>query len=313
MKILRLLGLLILGAACALADSPPPDRVARLAEYRKLADGLKYQQGEIVLRGGIAKIKLPTEFRYLNPADTETVISKLWGNPPSNDRLGLIVPAGFDPLDSSGYWAVVLTYEEDGYVKDNDAAGIDYTKLLAQMKEGMQEANKERQKAGYPSIDLIGWATPPRYDQATHKLYWARELKFGDSPEHTLNYSIRILGRRGVLVLNAIAPMAELKEVETATPSVLAMVDFQEGHRYADFNPSTDKVATYGIAALIAGGILAKAGMFKLLWVGLLAAKKFVIIAILALVGYVKKLLGIKSEKKQALAAGTPPPPAAKV
>ncbi|HXC01089.1 MAG TPA: DUF2167 domain-containing protein [Opitutaceae bacterium] len=312
MKILRLLGLLVLGATCALADPTPPDPAARLAEYRKLADGLKYQQGEIVLRGGIAKIKLPTEFRYLNPADTETVISKLWGNPPSNDRLGLIVPAGFDPLDSSGYWAVVITYEEDGYVKDNDAAGIDYTKLLAQMKEGMQAANKERQKAGYPSIDLIGWATPPHYDPATHKLYWARELKFGDSPEHTLNYSIRILGRRGVLVLNTVAPMAELKEVETATPSVLAMVDFQEGHRYADFNPSTDKVATYGIAALIAGGILAKAGMFKLLWVGLLAAKKFVVIAILALVGYVKKLLGIKSEKKPAIAAG-PPPPAEKV
>ena len=310
MKILRLLGLLVLGAACALADSTPPDPAARLAEYRRLADGLKYQQGEIVLRGDIAKIKLPAGFRYLNPADTETVISKLWGNPPSNDRLGLIVPAGFDPLDSSGYWAVVITYEEDGYVKDNDAAGIDYTKLLAQMKEGMQEANKERQKAGYPPIDLIGWATPPRYDQATHKLYWARELKFGDSPEHTLNYSIRILGRRGVLVLNAVAPMAALKDVETATPSILAMVDFQEGHRYADFNPSTDKVATYGIAALIAGGILAKAGLFKLLWVGLLAAKKFVIIAILALVGYVKKLLGIKSEKKQALAAGTPPPAA---
>ena len=310
MKILRLLGLLVLGSACALADSTPPDRAARLAEYRKLADGLKYQQGEIVLRGDIAKIKLPTEFRYLNPADTETVISKLWGNPPSNDRLGLIVPAGFDPLDSSGYWAVVITYEEDGYVKDNDAAGIDYTKLLAQMKEGMQAANQERQKAGYPSIDLIGWATPPRYDQATHKLYWARELKFGDSPEHTLNYSIRILGRRGVLVLNTVAPMAQLNEVETATPSVLAMVDFQEGHRYADFNPGTDKVATYGIAALIAGGILAKAGMFKLLWVGLLAAKKFVIIAILALVGYVKKLLGIKSEKKQTLATGTSPPPA---
>jgi uncharacterized membrane-anchored protein len=307
MKILRLLGLFVLGAVCARADSTPPDPAARLAEYRKLADGLKYQQGEIVLRGGIAKIKLPAEFRYLNPTDADTVISKLWGNPHNAEMLGLIVPAGFDPLNGS-FWAVIITYGEDGYVKDNDAANIDYTKLLAQMKEGTQEANKERQKEGYPPIELIGWATPPRYDQATHKLYWARELKFGDSPENTLNYSIRILGRRGVLVLNAVAAMTQLKEVETATPSILAMVDFQEGHRYADFNASTDKVATYGIAALIAGGILAKAGMFKLLWVGLLAAKKFVIIAILAIVGYVKKLLGIKSDKKQALAAGTPPP-----
>jgi uncharacterized membrane-anchored protein len=219
------------------------------------------------------------------------------------------VPEGFDPLDGS-HWAVVITYGEDGYVKDNDAAAINYDKLLAQMKEGTQEVNKQREKAGYPPIELVGWATPPHYDQATHKLYWARELKFGDRPNHTLNYSIRILGRRGVLVLNAVASMAQLKEVEAATPSILAMVDFQDGHRYADFNASTDKVATYGIAALIAGGILAKAGLFKLLWVGILAFKKFVIIAILAIVGYVKKLLGIRSDKKQTVASGTPPPAA---
>jgi uncharacterized membrane-anchored protein len=306
MKLLCLLGLFLLGPVWARADSTPPDPAARLAEYRKLANGLKYQQGEIVLRGGIAKIKLPPDFRYLDPGDTDTVLSKIWGNPQDSNMLGLIVPAGFNPLAGSS-WAVVITYGEDGYVKDNDAASIDYAKLLTQMKQGVQEANKERQKAGYPPIDLVGWAAPPRYDQATHKLYWARELKFGDSPEHTLNYSIRILGRRGVLVLNAVASMAQLKAVEAATPSILGMVDFQDGHRYADFNPGTDKVATYGIAALIAGGILAKAGMFKLLWIGILAAKKFVIIAILAIVGYVKRLLGIKSDKKQALPAGTPP------
>jgi uncharacterized membrane-anchored protein len=307
MKILRLLGLFVLGAACALADSTPPDPAARLAELRKLADSLKYQQGEIVLRGGIAKIKLPPDFRYLDSADTNTVISTIWGNPQDNDMLGLIVPAGFDPL-GKGHWAVVISYGEDGYIKDIDAASIDYTKLLAQMKQGVEEANKERLKNGYPEVELVGWATPPRYDRATHKLYWAKELKFANRPHDTLNYNIRILGRRGVLVLNTVASMTQLKEVEAATPSILAMVDFQEGHRYADFNPSTDKVATYGIAALIAGGILAKAGFFKLLLVGLLAAKKFVIIATLAVVGYVKKLLGIKSDKKQALAAGTPPP-----
>jgi uncharacterized membrane-anchored protein len=310
MKILRLLGLFVLGAVCALADTTPSDPAARLAEMRKLADGLKYQQGEIVLRGGVAKIKLPADFRYLDPADTDTVISKIWGNPHSSDLLGLVVPAGFDPLDPS-YWAVVITYGEDGYVKDNDAAGIDYDKLLAQMKEGSQEINKQREKDGYPPIELIGWATPPHYDQATHKLYWARELKFGHEPQNTLNYSIRILGRHGVLVLNAVARMAQLREVEAATPSILGMVDFQEGHRYADFNPGTDKVATYGIAALIAGGILAKAGLFKLLWVGLLAFKKLLIVAVIAVVGFVKKLLGIKSDKKQALAPG-PAPPATK-
>ena len=72
--------------------------------------------------------------------------------------------------------------------------------------------------------------------------------------------------------------MDRLNEIEQATPAILQMVDFQQGHRYTDFNPSTDKVATYGLAALIAGGVLAKAGFFKLLIAGALAAKKFVIV-----------------------------------
>ena len=46
-----------------------------------------------------------------------------------------------------------------------------------------------------------------------------------------------MLGRRGVLELNVLAGMDQLSEIEQATPSLLEMVDFQAGHRYADFNP----------------------------------------------------------------------------
>jgi uncharacterized membrane-anchored protein len=68
------------------------------------------------------------------------------------------------------------------------------------------------------------------------------------------------------------------------------MVDFNEGNRYTDFNPKVDKVATYGIAALVAGGLAAKLGFFKLFWIGLLAAKKFIIIGVVALSAWVRKL-----------------------
>jgi uncharacterized membrane-anchored protein len=71
------------------------------------------------------------------------------------------------------------------------------------------------------------------------------------------------------------------------------MVDFKEGSRYADFDPKVDKVAKYGIAALVAGGVLAgaaKLGAFKLLWVGLLAAKKFIILGVIAVVAFFKKM-----------------------
>ncbi len=291
------------------AETPaPPDPAAQLAAARKLVDGLKFQQGEIVLRGGVAKITLPSGFRYLNAADTETVLSKLWGNPRSSDTLGMITPAGFDPLGDDA-WTVVLSFDEDGYVKDDDAAKINYADLLKDMKDGTRKASKAREKEGYSAIELIGWAAPPRYDVATHKMYWAKEIKFGDSPEHTLNYNIRMLGRRGVLVLNAVASIGQLKQVEAATPDLLRMVDFQEGHRYADFSEKTDKVATYGLAALVAGGIGAKVGLFKGLWVAILAFKKFIVIGLIAAGAFLKKILTRKNEAAGLRADPNAPPP----
>jgi uncharacterized membrane-anchored protein len=262
-----------------------------VAEIKKLASNLHYQQGQIDLRNGLAKINVPSTFRYLNPADTETVLTKIWNNPPTGERtLGMLFPAESGPTDPDG-WGVVITYEEDGYVKDDDAAKINYDDLLKQMKEGTAEANKVREKKGYSAIELVGWAARPRYDAAEKKMYWAKELRFGGDPGTTLNYNIRMLGRRGVLVLNAIASMDQLATIEKAAPEILSMVNFQDGHRYADFNASTDKVATYGLAALVAGGLLAKGGFLKVLIAGLLAAKKFVIIGIIALFTGIKKLM----------------------
>lgn len=278
------------------ADAPtPPDPAAARAAAAKLVSELKFQEGDVILHGGVAKIALPPEFRYLNSAHTETVLTKLWGNPRGSDTLGMITPANFDPVGGDS-WAVVLTYNEDGYVKDDDAAKIDYTELLQDMKKDVSTASQARAKEGYPPIELIGWAATPRYDATTHKMYWAKEIKFGNSPEHTLNYNIRMLGRRGVLVVNAVASMSQLKEVEAATPALLRMVDFQDGHRYADFTEKTDKVATYGLAALVAGGVGAKAGLFKMLWLGILAFKKFILIGAIALFAVLKKIFDRRKE-----------------
>ncbi len=269
------------------------DKAALREKAQKIADGLNYQKGEITLKGGLAKIRVPEEFRYLDSKDANTVLSRLWGNPPDSSTLGLIVPAKIS-VASEEAWVVIITYDEEGYVKDDDAEKMDYDKQMRTMKENTQEESKEREKSGYGSIELVGWATQPRYDKTTNKMYWAKELKFAGSPENTLNYNIRMLGRRGVLVLNAVAGMSQLQEIESATPAVLAMVDFQEGHRYTDFNASTDKVATYGLAALVVGGLAAKAGLFKGLFVAILAAKKVVIVAVVAVAAWLKKVFGKK-------------------
>jgi uncharacterized membrane-anchored protein len=254
---------------------------------------LKYRQGEIDLRGGLAKLTVPGDFNFLDADDAETVLVKLWGNPPSEKKpLGLLMPSGMTPL-SSNCWVVTIDYSEDGYVKDDDAGKINYDDLLKQMQKAVEENNKERQEKGYPTAQLLGWAAPPRYDAVSHKLYWAKRFKFAGEATETLNYNIRMLGRKGVLELNAVASMDQLAEIDAQTPKILGMVDFKEGNRYADFDPKVDKVAKYGLAALVAGGALAaaaKLGFLKLLWVGILAAKKFIILGMAALVAFFKKL-----------------------
>lgn len=258
-----------------------------------LVSGLKFQQGEITLHDGLATLRVPEGFRFLNGPDAQTVLVKLWGNPPnSGEPLGMLMPDGVGPMGEDS-WAVVMTYEPDGYVSDKDAEKINYTELLSQMQKGVASANEERQKAGYEPVHLIGWAKAPRYDNQTHKLYWARELKFGSQSENTLNYNIRMLGRGGVLVLNAVAGMPQLSEIEQATPKILAAIDFNPGHRYADFDPKSDKMAEYGLAALVAGTATAaavKLGFFKGLWIAILAAKKFMVIGVIAIAASIRKL-----------------------
>jgi uncharacterized membrane-anchored protein len=172
-------------------------------------------------------------------------------------------------------------------------------------------------------LELTGWAAPPHYDKANHKLYWAKDLKVGDYPNHALNYDIRVLGRRGVLVLTAVAPMDEFTEVDKGMPDVLAMVDFQPGNTYAEFDPKIDKVAEYGLAGLIAGGALAGAaklglfaGLFKWIIAGALAMKKLLFVAVVAVVAGFKKMMGRFSGKSSTPdhllpPRNDPPPPPA--
>jgi uncharacterized membrane-anchored protein len=290
---LLMLGLLMLATVVGAQEAPDESAIRAIME--KVAKGLKYQHGEITLSGGQAKINVPADFSFLDQADTKVVLEKLWGNPPDDDMLGMLIPANMNPL-SSNCWAVTISFSDDGYVKDTDASKIDYNDLLKTMQKGTKAENKERKKQGYPTVELVGWAAPPRYDAEAKKLYWAKELKFEGADENTLNYDIRILGRRGVLVLTAIATVQQLPEIEQQAPKILGMVNFNDGHRYADFDPKSDKVAAYGIAALVAGGLAAKAGLFKVIFAALIAAKKLVIVAFVAIAAFVKKIFSGRSK-----------------
>jgi uncharacterized membrane-anchored protein len=306
MKTIVVLLVLVFSLVTASADKSQPapkkekqgktekDKEPQLDPEEELNAQLKYQRGAVVIGGGIATLSVPEGFRYLDPSQAEKVLVA-WGNPPGKKTLGMLFPTDIGPFEESG-WGVVISYDDDGYVADNDADSVDYAELLKQMKEEVISGNEERTTQGYEPIELIGWASPPRYDRAAHKLYWARELKFGDQDENTLNYDIRVLGRKGVLSFNAVASMSQLATIKEQMQQVLGFAQFNVGNQYSEFNPSVDKLAAYGIGALIAGKVAAKVGLFKLLLGGLLALKKFAVLGLVALVAFLRRLFKLKKD-----------------
>ncbi len=255
------------------ATETPEEFMAKLAP----------RSGTVVIGDSLATLHVPEQFRFIGPDASRRLLVEGWGNPPkaAEGTLGVIYPADQSPLAPNS-WAVVISFDDDGYVDDKGAESLDFDKLLKQMQDGVADVNKERKKEGYPAVQLLGWAEPPHYDRTTHKLYWAKELAFAGDSVRTLNYNVRVLGRRGVLVLNAVAPMSDLADVRQSMQSVIGFVAFNPGHRYQDYVAGMDKKAEYGIAGLILGAVAVKAGLFKLIWVGILAFKKVILAGVAA-------------------------------
>jgi len=262
------------------------------AYYDKIEKSLKYETGKITLTEGEGIVNVPKGFKFLNAEQTQHVVSDLWGNPKDESILGSLVPDG-KGVTHSNSWLFVISYQGDGFVKDDDANDIDYDDLLKTMKEDTKTTSEERKKAGFEEVQLVGWASKPYYDNNLKVLHWAKELKFGKDQVNTLNYDLRVLGRKGMYNISAVSNMAELAEVKASIPGILKSVEFNDGHKYLDFDADTDTVAAWTIGGLVAGKVLAKVGFFAIL------AKfgKIIIIGIIAAFAGLKKFLFGKKEQ----------------
>ncbi len=280
------------------------DELKELTYADSLEKTFKYQHGTIPLSNGIGSIKIPDGFKYLDKANAEKVLYDLWKNPrEDNGTLGFIMPENTGILTDSSF-IFNIEYDDIGYVKDDDADKINYNDLLDEIKKDEKEGNPQRVAAGYKPVYIIGWAVTPFYDKERKILHWAKELKFGTDSILTLNYNVRILGRKGVLVLNAIATMDQLKNVQANLPKVMDIVSFGDGNKYKDFDPGIDKVAAWTIGGLVAGKILAKVGFLAVIL-------KFWKVGMIALAGGFtamrKKIAGLFKRKKKDDDDGMPP------
>lgn len=229
------------------------------AQYKaEFEASIQHRTGQIKLSNAHVTLNVPDGYYFLDTADTRKVLEDAWGNPPDSEVDGMLFPSGMSALDDNS-WGVVVRYEDTGYVSDEDASSIDYDMLIDVMRDGESAENAQRKSMGFPAITLVGWAAEPRYDAATHKLYWAKELAFEGVPTNTLNYDMRVLGRGGVLSLNFVADISRVGDIERAGPGILAIPHFDDGFRYEDFNAATDQKADFGVTGLIAGGAAAAA------------------------------------------------------
>jgi len=269
-------------------------------ELLALEKGLHKQTGDVRIPEAKAVMHLGDRYYFLPANEAKDVLIRVWGNPPEavSNVLGMVLEKNASIFDN--VWGAVITYQDTGHVPDTDAAEQDYNAVLTEMQSGDAADNERRKAAGYPAMNLIGWAQPPSYDKASHSLIWARELSVVGDPVNSLNYDVRLLGRTGVLSLNMIASMKAIDDVRAAAATFGKSVTFEPGGAYSDFNSSTDHTADYGLAGLVAGGVAL--GVAKKLGFLAIILKfgKVILIGIAAagaaVVGFFRKMFGRREQ-----------------
>jgi uncharacterized membrane-anchored protein len=207
-----------------------------------------------------AVLKLPAGHFFVPQAEGARVLRALGNLVNDATLVGLVVGTG--PNDG---WIVVIRYIKEGYIKDDDAKNWNADDLLKNLKEGVEESNKDRVARGFPEMQVIGWVQPPNYDAATHRLVWSLLAKDKDelvTAAKSINYNTYALGRDGYFSLNLLSNSERIAGDKAVAHGLLGDLGYNTGKRYEDFSASTDRIAEYGLMALVGGVAAKKLGLF---------------------------------------------------
>ncbi len=262
---------------------------------------IRWNDGPTVGRlGSVAQIQVPAGYRFSGVQGAVRFL-ELTENVPSGRELGILIP---DVELDEDFWFVIFEFDESGYVKDEDRDELDADALLTTLRKGNDAANKVRRERGWTTLRIVGWDKAPFYDERTNNLTWAIRgaVDEGADAGESVNYSTRILGRRGTMNVDLVLDPALLDDVVPEFEALMTDFEYLPGSRYAEW-VAGDPVAAYGLAALVAGGAGALA--FKS---GLLQKfGKLIILAVLGVVGaigkFFKQLFGSKDEQPAAQAS----------
>jgi uncharacterized membrane-anchored protein len=275
------------------ADRPAAEKTAvesaakpKTREEALQRAGVKLVAGPVTVPlGKVAELKLPADYQFVAPESLDRFY-ELTQNVRGGNEVGVVLAPGY---------MLFFDYNDTGYVKDEDKDKLDADKLMKSMTENQDAANSDRKRRGWDEMKLKGWATPPHYDAKTNNLKWAINLTSSQDgfKQVWINESIRLLGRSGVMNVTLASSTEGFKGAEIEAEKLLAgSFGYVSGQKYAEFKAG-DKVAAYGLSALVLGGgavMAAKLGWFAAFgaWIG--KAWKALVFALIALGAGIKKL-----------------------
>jgi len=230
--------------------------------------------------GGVAEIQVPEDYMFAGAEGTKKLM-EMMGNTVDGSELGFLAP-------TNSNWFVLFEFDDSGYVKDDDKDKLDADAILDSIRRGTEQANKQRKKMGIPPVNVVGWEQPPKYNPETHNLEWA--IRGESEGEPVVNYNTRVLGRKGVMRVTVVGDPGEVKAAMPDFNGLMAGYNFVSGQTYAEYKPG-DKVAKYGLAALVVGGAAvgaAKLGLFASLAVALKKFWKLIIVGVVAVAAALK-------------------------
>jgi uncharacterized membrane-anchored protein len=224
---------------------------------------LAWQQGPLTAPIGdsLAEIDVPEGYAFLGLDDTAKLL-ELMQNPVTGSELATLAPTS-----EQESWLLIFEWEPIGWVDDSEKDDLDADALLASIQQGTRESNEERKRRGWSTVEIVGWHEKPHYDEQTRNLTWAIE-GISDG-QRVLNRMVKLLGRRGVMTVTIVTSPDEVVAAAGATDGLLGGYRFQQGSSYAEYVPGKDKLASYGLTALVAGGLGAaalKSGLLGKLW-----------------------------------------------
>jgi uncharacterized membrane-anchored protein len=247
--------------------------------------GFQFQREGTGELGARAKIEVPQGFVFTG-GDTARKILEFTQNIPSGRELGVFAPDDF-------HWWVVFDFDESGYVSDEEKDELDADEILKSLQQSATDGNEERRRRGLAEHEIAGWVVPPHYDAQTQNLEWAFRIKSSDGGE-SVNHNTRLLGRKGVMEVTLVCGPNDLDSALPEFRRQLEGFQYVSGERYSEYT-SGDKLAAYGLTALVAGGagvLAAKTGLLAKLW-------KVILVAVLAVGAFVKKLFGFGKKDDQ--------------